>query len=55
MKDIIKILATLIPLGIKLWKDIKNAKDKREKKQMREKLAESSEHYADIRRRLIGK
>lgn len=55
MKDIIKIIATLLPIGIKLFKDIKNAKDKNEKKQMRERLVESRGHYADIRSKLIGK
>ena len=55
MKDLLKIIATLLPLGVKLFKDIKKARDKNERKKMREHLKNSRNNYDSIRRRLIGK
>jgi hypothetical protein len=53
MKDVIRIIAALLPIGIKLFKDIKNANTKKDKKRMRERLKNSRDHYDAIRRELL--
>jgi hypothetical protein len=53
IKDVFKIAAALLPIGIKLFKDMKNAKDKKDKRRMRERLRNSSDHYDAIRRELL--
>ena len=53
MKDILKIIVALLPIGIKLYKDIKNAKDKDDKNRMRDRLKNSGDHYDAIRRELL--
>jgi len=53
MKDALKIIAALLPIGIKLYKDIKNAKDKDEKERWQDRLKDSGKHYDAIRRELI--
>ena len=53
MKDILKIIAALLPIGIKLYEDIKNAKDENDKNRMRDRLKSSSDHYDAIRRELL--
>ena len=53
MKDVIKIIAALLPIGIKIYKDIKNAKDKSDKARMRDRLKNSGDHYDAIRRELL--
>ena len=53
MKDILKIIAALLPIGIKLYEDIKNAKDENDKNRMRDRLKNSGDHYDAIRRELL--
>jgi len=53
MKDILKIIVALLPIGIKLYKDIKNAKDKDDKNRMRDRLKNSGDNYDAIRRELL--
>jgi len=53
MKDVLKIIAALLPIGIQLYKDIKNAKDENDKDRMRDRLKNSGDHYDAIRRELL--